>query len=468
MGQSITRIIPPELHKEESTILARVGGGERLRHYETARVAKNGRLVYVSLSVSPLFDKTGTMVGASTVARDITGQSEQRYRHLFKFIPISLWQLDARALIERFRNIVAAGVSDVASFIHYMDSHPEFITNVLDLLVAEEVNDVTVKMFGAKDSVELLGPMTQFWKTRPDTIRRAMVSRFRGDPYYEERTQVDTLDGRVIDVLFTAASTYLGTTLVGLVDLTDLVRTEQVLQQLQSEFARASRISTLGELTAAIAHEVNQPLTGLVSSGNACLRWLAGDKPNLDAARMSVERMISAGTRAGDVVGRIRAMIAKSPVQRAYFSVNDSIMDVIALIQGEAQRSHVLLQPTLADELPSVLGDRVQIQQVVLNLLLNAIEAMSTDDGRRLLTIASTSDGPEVVVTIKDTGPGLDPAGADRLFEAFYTTKKEGMGMGLAISRTIIQSHGGRLSAATNNPRGAVFQFALPVDGGKT
>ena len=255
---------------------------------------------------------------------------------------------------------------------------------------------------------------------------------------------------------------------VGIIhDLTSRKRTEAELEQARTELVRIARVTTLGELTAAIAHEVNQPLTGLVSSGNACLRWLAAEPPNLEAARQSVERMISAGKRAGEVTSRIRALVGKSPPQRSWLNMNDTITEVLALIGSEVQRNRISLQTKLAKDVPLVLGDRIQLQQVILNLILNAIEAMSGGSQLpRELSVASAKDGTSgVLVTVRDSGTGLDETALDRLFEAFYTTKVHGMGMGLAVSRTIIQAHGGQLWATPNLPQGAIFQFRLPVDG---
>ena len=255
--------------------------------------------------------------------------------------------------------------------------------------------------------------------------------------------------------------------LVGIIRDLSRKRTEAELEQARAELVRVARVTTLGELTAAIAHEVNQPLTGLVSSGNACLRWLAGDVPNLKAARESVERMISAGSRAGEVIRRIRALVGKAPPLRDRLNINDAITEVIALIRGEIQRNRIALRTELSTDVPLVLGDRIQLQQVILNLILNAMEAMSDVSPQpRELSVSSAKDGPNgALLSVRDSGTGLDGTVLDRLFEAFYTTKAHGMGIGLAVSRTIIQAHGGRLWAAPNVPQGAIFQFTLPADG---
>ena len=249
-------------------------------------------------------------------------------------------------------------------------------------------------------------------------------------------------------------------------DITAEKRAAAELQLVREELARVARITTLGELTAVIAHEVNQPLTGVVSSGNACLRWLSGETPNLAAARASVERVINAGNRAAEVIKRVRALIQKAPPQPERLNINDAITEVLGLVHEEIQRKSISLRTDLATNVPAICGDRIQLQQVILNLVLNAIEAMSGAPPPRDLRVTSAKNEPnDVLVTVQDSGTGLDEKSLDRLFEAFYTTKSQGMGIGLAVSRTIVQTHGGLLWARPNAPRGAVFAFTLPANG---
>ena len=233
----------------------------------------------------------------------------------------------------------------------------------------------------------------------------------------------------------------------------------------QSELAHANRVATVGQLTASIAHEVNQPLAGVVSSGNACLRWLARDPPDLEAARRSIERMINDGNRAAEVIGRIRAMVTKSPPKMGPLSINDVIVDVVTLLNAEMLRNRITLRAELSDGLPRITGDRIQLQQVILNLIMNAIDAMTQTGLQRELSVTSAMDGSDaVLVAVCDSGPGLDETALERLFDAFYTTKPEGMGMGLAITRRIVEAHGGQIWATPNTPRGAKFEFRLPID----
>lgn len=253
-------------------------------------------------------------------------------------------------------------------------------------------------------------------------------------------------------------------------DLTDHVLASEALRTAQAELAHVNRITTMGQLTASIAHEVNQPIAAAITNAQAASRWLGAQPPDLDEVRQALSRIVENGKRASDVIGRIRALIKKAPPRRRRFDLNEAVLDIIALTRSEVLRHGVSLQTQLATGLPLVEGDRIQLQQVLLNLIMNAVEAMSgVDQGGRELQISTEAESAGgVLVTVRDSGPGLDPANVDRLFEAFYTTKPEGMGMGLAISRSIIEAHGGRMWATANEPRGAVFQFTVPPERDET
>ncbi len=241
-------------------------------------------------------------------------------------------------------------------------------------------------------------------------------------------------------------------------------RAAEALQKAQAELAHVTRVMTLGELMASIAHEVNQPLAAVVTNAQACLRWLALETPRLDEARAAVERIIRDGNRASEVIQRIRALAKKTEPQMVALDINDVIREAISLEQREMLSQRVSLRTELASALPPVLGDRVQLQQVVINLVMNAVEAMApvTDRPRDILIRSQRDDANEVLVAVRDSGLGIDSENADRLFNAFFTTKPSGMGMGLSISRSIIAAHGGRLWAAPNADHGATFQFSLP------
>jgi signal transduction histidine kinase len=242
-------------------------------------------------------------------------------------------------------------------------------------------------------------------------------------------------------------------------------RAEDALHHAQMELAHVARVATLGEMTASIAHEINQPLAAVVNNASACVRWLAAQ--NLESARESAARVIADGHRAGEIIGRIRALAKKAPPHKDWLDVNETIREVIALVRSEVQRNGVALETQLLDGVPPILADRIQVQQVILNLMMNAIEAMSGrgEGPRELLIRSGTDQSQDVLVSVQDSGPGLDPKSLDHLFDAFYTTKPQGLGMGLAISRSLIETQGGRLWATANTPHGAVFQFTLPIGG---
>jgi C4-dicarboxylate-specific signal transduction histidine kinase len=236
---------------------------------------------------------------------------------------------------------------------------------------------------------------------------------------------------------------------------------EEALREAQSDLARVSRVTTMGELTASLAHEVNQPIAAAVTSANSCIRWLAADVPNLDKARSAALRIVKDGTRAAEIISRIRLLFQKSIPQRELADINEAIREMIVLMRGEATRHNITVRTELAADLSQVMGDRVQLQQVMLNLITNSIDAMKAAEGTRELTIKSQqAENEEVLVSVSDTGVGLPPE-VEQIFDPFFTTKSHGTGMGLRICRSIVESHGGRLWAASNSPRGASFHFAL-------
>jgi PAS domain S-box-containing protein len=280
-------------------------------------------------------------------------------------------------------------------------------------------------------------------------------------------------DGRRVPVLIGAAALEggRGEGVAFVLDLSERKRAEEALRESELryretllELAHANRVVIMGQLTASIAHEVNQPIAAAVTNAYAALRWLGAASPDLEEARQAIGRIVSDGNRAGDVIRRIRALIKKAPQGKETFAINEAILEVVAMARGELLKNGVSVETLLATDLPPIEGDRVQLQQVILNLIINAVEAMGTlADGARKLQIGTEIDALRgVIVQVRDSGPGLAAAALDHLFDAFYTTKPNGMGMGLSICRSIVEAHGGRIWAAPNSPRGANFQFALP------
>ena len=249
-------------------------------------------------------------------------------------------------------------------------------------------------------------------------------------------------------------------------DITERKRAEEErerLRQAHEDLARVNRVTTMGELTASLAHEVNQPIAGAITNANACLRWLAGDAPNLEEARAAARRIVKDGTRAAEIISRIRLLFKKGTPERELVDVNEVIREMIVLLRSEATQYSISVRTELTADLPQVMGDRVQLQQVLMNLILNGIEAMKDVDGTRELALNSQqTESEQLLVTVRDTGKGLPPQ-RDQIFDAFFTTKPQGLGMGLSISRSIVESHGGRLWTADNSPRGATFSLTLPT-----
>jgi PAS domain S-box-containing protein len=252
---------------------------------------------------------------------------------------------------------------------------------------------------------------------------------------------------------------YVGTVM----DITERKRAEEALHQAQAELAHVNRATTMGELTASLAHEVNQPIAAAVTDANTCLRWLTRDQPDVEEACAAAARVVKDATRAAEIINRVRLLFKKSAPERELVDVNEVIPKMIVLLYGEAARYEISVRAELAADLPYVIGDRVQLQQVIMNLIVNSIDAMKDVDGTRELVVRSQrTENEQVLVSVIDTGVGVPQQHASQIFNAFFTTKSHGTGLGLRISRSIVESHGGRLWAAANFPRGANFCFTLP------
>jgi len=258
-----------------------------------------------------------------------------------------------------------------------------------------------------------------------------------------------------------ALKEYMGT----LIDITERKHASQALLVAQEDFKRASQLIIMGEFAASIAHEINQPITAMVTDAYACLLWLADGKLDVAAARKTAQSIVNEGHRAGEIIKGVYRLAKKHPPELVPFDINHVILDVFVMLRNEIERHEVILQADLCQASTTVFGDSVQIRQVILNILRNAIEAMSSVSGRkRMLHVLSNVDNKDKInVVIQDTGPGLDPSIVDRVFMPFVTTKSEGMGMGLSICQSIIESHGGNLWISQTGISGTIFQFSLPV-----
>jgi PAS domain S-box-containing protein len=394
-------------------------------------------------------------------------RSEHRYRSLFFDMPVGLWQIDAQPLITLLSELRAQGVEDLSD---YIDNHPGWLERAMDLLVVEEVNHHAAQMFGAHDRSVLLGPLSWVWRDSPGTFRRALESRYSGAALFQETTRLPTLDGRIIDVLLTVArpgaTEELGIALISLVDLTERIRAQEMLQRLQADFAHAARISMLGELSASIAHELKQPLAAITMNSALGTRWLDRPVPDVAEARLIGQRIAIDAQRAVDIVDRIRAMAVRRDAKRVAAPLHALIDEALVFLQHEVHAHGVNIVRRSAAGAPVVTADRVQLQQVIVNLLVNAMQAMeSKAHPRGAITIRTTMpDASSVMCSVEDCGPGIDPQDMNRVFQSFFTTKDNGMGMGLAICRSIIEAHGGQIAADNASPHGgARFFFTLPL-----
>jgi PAS domain S-box-containing protein len=412
------------------------------RDFEHARPTPDGGKRYVSVSGLPVFDETGRFIGYRGVGRHITDRkraeaalraSEERWRAMFEIAPVGIATIDferRRYLTanDSFQRMTGYTEAELRNLTTLELTHEDDRAAMQERIATGTIGSLQRKRYRRKDGGIVWADATSFVVPATDS-----TPAFRG---------------------------------AVIVDITDRKRAEAALQQAQADLARLNRVMLLGEMTASIAHEVNQPIAATVTNAHAGLRWLGASRPDLEEARQALGRIVRDGSRAGEVIDRIRALVRKLPPRRELLDINEAIREVIALTQTEVQQNRVRLQPRLAGDLPLVPADRVQLQQVIMNLLVNAVEAMSSvDDSSRELTIASGKDDANAVfVEVRDTGPGIDPADLDRLFQSFYTTKPDGIGMGLAISRSIVEAHGGRLMAALNEAHGSVFRFTLLVE----
>jgi PAS domain S-box-containing protein len=573
------------------------GKGEGRFDFEFRLVHANGDVRIVHSRGETTRDTEGRRLRAFGTLQDVTelrhaqdelAASELRHRRIFHEASVSIWEEDfsqVEAALDELRN---AGVRD---FRAYVAAHPEFVRRAISLVGIRDVNDATLRMFGASSKDQLLGSLDCIFVPETEAnFAEQLIALADGRTSFQSECVVRTLQGERLSVLIAIAfpprDSKSASTLVSLMDITERTRAQQLtrhifetspdgmavvgrdyryqrvnpafersskmpaeqiiglqvrevhggdmferkfkpyldrcfageqvsfadwftgaagrfyysviyaplrlgsdhveavlairrdltdhmlasqaLRDAEAALARVNRVTTLGVLAASIAHEVNQPLGAMITSAGACTRWLAAEPPEMDKARSALQRIVNDGSRAGQVVDRIRALVNRQAPRRSRVDLNEAILEVIALTRDEVRRHAIALDTSLAADLPPIEGDRVQLQQVVLNLLVNAIEAMGASRLRpRQLAIASAACGADAVtVEVRDSGPGFDPDQAQRLFEAFYTTKEQGIGMGLSISRSIIEAHGGKLWVTPNVPRGAAFRFSLPVGHG--
>jgi len=407
----------------------------------------------------------GTLNAPSAV-RELEA-SQDRYRNLISSLPLPVWQIDARAAGRIFDRLREAGVTDMAA---YSEAHPELVDLACEIVLVSEVNKEAIALFGASDRSELTGPISYVFAGTPGSGRRVMLAHFAGVRNYVEELKVRTLDGRLRDVLllvtFPVPGERLDTTIIIMVDNTARLQAEARLRQVQADFTHAARLSTLGEMTTSIAHEIKQPLSAILTNAQTSLRWLSRAEPNVEKATQLAARIAESAQRANDIIGRIQDMAGKRAPSRIRLNLNDVIRQCLVFLRHESDDKSVTINVELDPTLPDIFGDRIQLQQIVVNLIVNSIQAMKPSEQRRREIFLATSlhDSDGVVFSIQDTGAGIAEDHLAQVFEGFFTTKDNGLGIGLAICQSIISAHGGTIAASNHPDGGAIFRFTIPAD----
>ncbi|CAO3408814.1 ATP-binding protein [Azospirillum largimobile] len=403
-------------------------------------------------------------------ANGALARSEKRYRSMFEQARVSLWEQDFTAVTAALDALRADGVTDLAA---HAQANPGWAREMGALVVTTNVNDATLELLGAADRAEVLGPLERFLPTDDPAMPQVLLALWEGRDRYEGRAQLIAADGRTLTVLlgisFPDDGIGFDQVVVGIVDITQRERTQEALLAAQAELARAARAATLGALSASIAHELNQPLGAIVLNAQTCLRWLRRDPPDIETAARAVERMVRDGKRAADIVQRTRGMLVKDARCDETIDLPRLVEEVALLLERELSAAGAVLSTDFAAGVPPVRGSRVGLQQVLVNLVTNGLHAMAeAGSPRRELTV--TVDSPEdiqgtaqVRVSVRDRGRGIDEGSRARLFDPFFTTRPDGMGMGLSICRSTVESCGGTLSVHNHAEGGAVFEFTIPA-----
>lgn len=407
-----------------------------------------------------------TMESHGRAPDDAGPAGEDKYRKLIFFMPTALWQVDSRAAGKAFEQLRVSGMTDIAE---YLELHPELVEYAKDTVLVTEVNREAVSLFHGRNPDDLIRPVRYLFAATPEMAKRVMVAHFEGRRNYTEQARILTFDGQMRDVIFSV--TYptppeqQETTFITITDITERLLTEAQLRQLQADYAHAARVSTLGELATSIAHEVKQPLAAIVTNGETALRWLSRDVLNVDKVRQLTVRIVESAHHASDIIQRIRLMAMRTEPERTPLDLKAVTAEALSFVRHDIDSKKITLSIDIPPTLPQVNGDRIQLQQVIVNLLLNSIQAidLAAASERRILIAIHVEEGSLLAFSVRDSGPGIAPEDFDRLFESFFTTKKGGMGIGLAICRSIVTAHGGNIVASNDPAGGAHFKFTLPV-----
>lgn len=393
-------------------------------------------------------------------------RSEKRYRSIFEQSRFSLWEQDFSKVKKALSDLRVRGVTDFAS---YVRTDSEFLRHCSGLITTLDVNEATVELLGATSRADVVGSMQRFLP--PDSPGLLLLlAIFEGWDRVEGKGRLIAADGREVKVLFGVTfpddDRDFNRVVVGVVDVTQREQTQEALRAAQAELGRASRVATVGMLSASLAHEINQPLGALVMDAQTCLRWLRRDPPDLESAAKAAERAVQGGRRASEIVQQTRAMLVKGARDEEEIDLRRLVEEVSLLLEHELEAEAVSLRLDFAVDVPPLRASRVELQQVLVNLIANGVDAMrDTDVLLREITVRMDQpDTQHVRISVRDRGAGFSEESLGKLFDPFFTTKAEGMGMGLAICRSTIEARGGRIAARNHGGGGAIFEFILPID----
>lgn len=454
--------------QESARLLAQNGRWEG----ELQHTTRSGERIFVDSRWAVQRDRKGRVVGVLETNTDVTekraqydalARSERRFRRMFDSSRIGIVQEDWSAVRRELRSFAAEHALSEADAVR----RPDFVDRARRLAQITDVNPAFMNMLGVSGRSAFLERVHDFLSAEDRTFGPALAAWISGEPFYEGETHLIHADGRAVSVLFTMTFPSTldedGSVLVFSMDVTEQKMAQDALIEARAELAHAARVATLGEISASIAHEVNQPLMAIVTSGEAGLRWLNRPQPDLAEVAASFERMTSEGRRAGEIVQRIRAFLGNGKPNSDKLEIVALIEDAVALVSREVERAGVSLTTNFPPTLPTIEGDRVQLQQVLVNVMLNAVQATEGQHQPPELRINVQGTQSVVEISVADNGPGIAPEKFRRLFEPFYTTKPGGMGLGLAICRRTVESHGGKMTAESSLGNGSVFRITLPI-----
>jgi PAS domain S-box-containing protein len=474
LGRRLSEILPddaPELFAQAETELLTNGNWEG----ELTRRDRNGREILLDLRWSIRRRADGTPRQIVETGRDVTLQraheaalrvSEYRFRNLFEAMAVSFWEIDFNAVGAMFLPLRDQGIADLRS---YLCARPDFVRDMMRATRVLDVNVKTLEMFAAGTKDEIVGLGTdRYWPVENYPVFvDSIIATLEKQPHFVRETVLIDHRGNRLNVMFTAAwspeTRKRGVVTLGVIDITDRVAAERKLQQIQADYTHAARVATLGELTASIAHEVNQPLAAIATYGEASLRWLDRPEPNVEEVRELASRMVADARRAADVIRHIRSMATRQTTGRERLSVNEVVTETLDFLRRDLQTHDVRVMFDATADIPMVEANRTELQQVLINLAVNAEQAMVQHGvkDRRLAIRTGVTENAGVAIEIEDNGPGIPHDLMNCLFDSFVTTKSNGLGIGLSICRSIIEAHGGRISVA-NGEGGARFTFTLP------